>query len=204
MINMNKRFLLLGLLLSCGAVIISQAQRFPYGQPIIVPTTGGSGSSVNPTGDASGLTNIPAEQLVGTIPNAALTNVTVSNANFYSASVPASRFVYTDSTGKFNGTANSVGSASLSQVLSDETGTGTSVFNTSPTFQSSVSVNGNLSVVATTTLSSGVTYPSNTLTMAQASGQFTNGGHWTGTISNTFYVGYMSNNVAVFTNLWSH
>lgn len=50
----------------------------------------------------------------------------------------------------------------------------------------------------------GVTYSSNTLTMAQAAGQFTNGGYWLGTISNIFYAGYMSNNVATFTNLWSH
>lgn len=50
----------------------------------------------------------------------------------------------------------------------------------------------------------GTVYTSNGLTMAQASGLFTNGAHWIGTISNQLWAGYMSNNVATFTNIWGH
>lgn len=47
----------------------------------------------------------------------------------------------------------------------------------------------------------GVTYSSNTLTMAQAAGLVTNGYSWIGRISNSLYAVGMSNNVATFTNL---
>ena len=62
----------------------------------------------------------------------------------------------------------------------------------------------NAAFYGTWSASQGFVSPSNGLTMVQASGLFTNGAHWVGTISNQLWAGYMSNNVATFTNLWGH
>lgn len=148
------------------------------------------------SGNGANVTNVNAGSLTGTVtnairtPTAEINNASVTNFSFFGSATGV-------------GFRLSAVDTITYRIERADGAAGTEIMRWKNN-NSAIWFPGSATWTGTITPTNGLVLPSQSLTFVTASGLFTNGSHWMGTISNQLYAGYMTNNVATFTNLWSH